>query len=76
MKAYVYPNPVSDQLILEIPGNTNLISYEIHDAFGVLVIKGEVATKSSIDTKQLVPGVYFVQIGNAGLAAIRKFVKE
>ena len=76
MKAYVYPNPVSDQLILEIPGNTNLISYEIHDAFGVLVIKGEVATKSSIDTKQLVPGVYFVQIGNTGLAAIRKFVKE
>ncbi|HSF87888.1 MAG TPA: GEVED domain-containing protein, partial [Saprospiraceae bacterium] len=76
MKAFVYPNPVSGQLILELRGNINPVPYEIHDAFGVLVLKGEVATKSFVNTKELVPGVYFIQIGKTGEASIRKFVKE
>jgi photosystem II stability/assembly factor-like uncharacterized protein len=72
----IYPNPVSDQLMIEVPGNTKLIPYEIHDAFGALVFSGEVAEKSYVDTKALVPGIYFIQIGIAGQTVNRKFVKE
>jgi len=73
---HLYPNPVSNELYIETPGNSSFMQYEIHDAYGVLVLKGEVATKSIVDTKELVPGVYFIQIGKPGQASIRKFVKE
>ena len=73
---HLYPNPVSNELYIETPGNSSFMQYEIHDAYGVLVLKGEVATKSIVDTKELVPGVYFIQIGKTGQASIRKFVKE
>ena len=73
---HLYPNPVSNELYIETPGNSSFMQYEIHDAYGVLVLKGEVATKSIVDTKELVPGVYFIQIGKPGQTSIRKFVKE
>lgn len=76
MNVFIYPNPISNQLIIELPGSTKLTPYQIHDAFGRLVIKGEVTEKCIVNTKKLVPGVYFIHIGKDGGGENRKLVKE
>ncbi len=72
----LYPNPVSNELYVETPGNTRLMQYEIHDALGVVTSKGEFSEKVKVETSRLAPGMYWVHIQGGGFDAIKKFVKE
>lgn len=71
----VYPNPVGDQLKLDIPGDA--LQYSIYTMTGEIWTQ-QVLTSTSIDTSMLVPGIYFVSIEDkvSKVKRVSRFVKQ
>jgi hypothetical protein len=59
-KIKVYPNPVSDELIIEIRGNKDRIGFEILNSMGQSVFKGTLVEKTVVQTTTFSPGAYFL----------------
>lgn len=72
---YIYPNPVSNQLHIEYPGNTLLSPLIIRNAIGVKTLESEMTDKAIIETHTMTPGVYYIQLGEKGNVIVRRFVK-
>ena len=72
----VYPNPVKDQLTVEARGIADVLPFEIFDAIGHIIHKGEFTIHTMIRTDQYTPGVYYIKIKGDGYVVMRKFVKE
>lgn len=63
-EAKVYPNPMSESLIVEIAQFEN-VSYQMIDASGRLVIENQLSdVETSIQTGQLEPGAYQLILKN------------
>jgi PKD repeat protein len=66
----LYPNPVADNLTLQINSNTgNTITYALYDVYGKLILNQKAKLVSGenqlqINTSELTEGVYFVHIVN------------
>ncbi len=67
LMATVFPNPTSDQLILNIGQfNTNDLFFQIFDINGKLLKRDRITTEQTfIDMASLAPAIYFVQISQA-----------
>jgi len=76
LKINLYPNPVSNELFIEIPDNNDIIEFEILNAVGLVVDKGTFTEKVKIETGKLLPGMYFIKLEDHGFEVIQKFVKE
>ena len=74
--AKIYPNPVVEELNIELPGNSVQMNYEIINAAGLIVIKGFFTEKAVISTISLAPGMYLVKFGSEEVFDIRKIIKE
>ncbi len=72
----VYPNPVADELTLEAKWNTLPITYDIYNAIGQLLYKGEMHEKQTLYTSSYAPGVYFIRFNYDGKLIYKKVVKE
>ncbi len=79
----IYPNPVSDELIIENKGNKEKIDFEILNSTGQVVFKGSLTEKTVVQTTNLVPGIYLIKsqnlhTGQAGgkTFELKKVVKE
>ncbi len=72
----VYPNPVADELTIEAKWNTLPISYDIYNAIGQLLYKGEMHEKQTLYTSGYAPGVYFIRFNYDGKLIYKKVVKE
>ncbi len=72
----VHPNPVADELTLEAKWNTFPISYDIYNAIGQLLYKGEMQEKQILYTASYSPGVYFIRFNYNGRLIYKKVVKE
>lgn len=70
-KFNLYPNPATNHIRIEMPDN-GLFFGKIFDIRGVAVQNLNIQGDENIDITALVPGMYFVQIGNF---KIEKFVK-
>jgi hypothetical protein len=71
----VYPNPVSDELIIEIEGNKNNPSIEILNLIGQVVFEGNLSEKTVVQTSKFSPGIYLMKIENCGSYEFKKIVK-
>ena len=71
----VYPNPVSDILIIEIEGNKDRTGFEILNSIGQIVFKGTLSDKTVVQTINFSPGVYFVKIAIGSSFEFKKIVK-
>ena len=69
----VYPNPVKD--ILNVTNITLNSNYEIFNAAGQLVSKGNLGT-GKIAVSKLTKGIYFINIDDNGTSVKTKFVKD
>jgi hypothetical protein len=69
----VFPNPAKD--ILNISNVAANASYEIFNAAGQIVSKGNIGT-GKVAVNQLSKGVYFISVDNNGTAVKTKFIKE
>lgn len=56
-----YPNPFSDQLILQSP-NQEVLNYQIYDLSGSIQLNGHQEPGQQIETQVLDPGIYILQL--------------
>ena len=71
----IYPNPVSDKLIIEIEVNKNNQSVEILNSMGQVVFEGKLSEKTIVQTSNFSPGIYFMKIENCGSFEFKKILK-
>jgi hypothetical protein len=72
----VYPNPVSNELIIEIDGNTEKLNFEILNTIGQVVFKGNLVEKTTVQTSNFAPGVYLIKLKNGKTFEFKKIIKE
>jgi photosystem II stability/assembly factor-like uncharacterized protein len=71
-----YPNPVRDQLIIEMDNNTLEMEFEIVNFIGQVIHRGHVTERAIINTSSLAPGVYTVKVMSGDEFDFRKVIKE
>lgn len=72
----VYPNPVSNELIIENTVNNDKLYYEILNSIGQVVYSGSVIGKTTIETTSLSSGVYLIKLDNGKTINFKKLVKD
>jgi hypothetical protein len=72
----VYPNPVSDELIIETGDISKLQYFEITNAIGQVVNKGQFINRTIVGTRNFRPGVYILKLENGNFIEFKKIIKE
>jgi uncharacterized delta-60 repeat protein len=72
----VYPNPVSNELHIEIEGNNEQIKVEVLNSMGQVVFNGNIVEKTTVQTSNFAPGFYLIKIGNDKTFELKKIIKE
>lgn len=72
----VYPNPVTNELTIEIAGNNERISFVIINSMGAVVYKGEINQKITVHTLHFAPGTYIIKFENDKTHKFKKVIKE
>lgn len=75
----IYPNPVKNQLTVEIPSSKSKIQnsrLEISDIFGQVISTTNINKNHTIDTSNLVSGIYLIRLHSNNKTYIKKFIKE
>ncbi|NVO10072.1 MAG: T9SS type A sorting domain-containing protein, partial [Bacteroidales bacterium] len=72
----VYPNPVSNELIIRIEGNTTKLKFEIFNSIGQSVFKGEFIESTVIQTRNFVSGIYLIKFENGKTFEFKKVIKQ
>jgi hypothetical protein len=74
---FIYPNPASDNLIVEVSENGINSIFEVYDVQGKQIIQKILRKeKTSIDITDLASGIYYVEVKTGDGIAVKKFVKE
>jgi C1A family cysteine protease/photosystem II stability/assembly factor-like uncharacterized protein len=69
----VYPNPVSDEIFIEIENNCELINFEILNSYGQVIYRSSLIEKAVLPAGNLPSGIYLLKLENRG---IYKFIKD
>lgn len=69
----IYPNPVSNELFLDIPNNLST-EYAIYNQVGTLFLTGNIRGNASINVSDLTAGIYFIQLKNDYSKEVLKFM--
>jgi hypothetical protein len=73
----LYPNPVKNMLILDIPGSGKESMLYLYNMNGNLILERKVQTgKTELDVSDLKNGVYFVRVINGKTTVNLKVIKE
>lgn len=72
----VYPNPVADQLTIEMEGNGQPVTYEILNASGQVISTGTMTSKKVIATGDFAAGVYVIRLDNDKTVQFEKIIKR
>ena len=72
----VYPNPFSNELIIEMEGNYEKLNFEILNSIGQVVFKGNLVKKTTLQTNNFPAGVYLVKLQNDKTYEFKKIIKE
>lgn len=73
----VYPNPVENQLTIELPANQPTAKYSIYDITGKLIIQSSTnQTKTKVDVSTLYTGMYLLKLEVGSESLMTKFTKQ
>ncbi len=72
----VYPNPVKNQLIIEKPGNTENIKFEILNSIGQVVFKGNFVERTVVQASGFPGGTYIIKIESGKTFDFKKIIKN
>ncbi|MBN2890820.1 MAG: T9SS type A sorting domain-containing protein [Bacteroidales bacterium] len=72
----VYPNPVFNELSVEIENGEKMVDYEFINIMGQIVKKGKISQKEVIQTSDLSNGVYMLKIIDKSNTQIIKIIKQ
>ena len=71
----IYPNPVSEELIIESVKNEK-ISFDIINSIGQIVYKGNLLDKTTVNTSNFNPGIYIVKLKVGKVYTYKKILKK
>lgn len=72
----IYPNPTTDKLFVKYFGiNSEIITLNIYNAYGKLVIRRELENEDIIDLQNLENGFYFIEMYSENLCVTEKILK-
>ena len=74
-KIVVYPNPVTNELIIEYEGNIEKTDFVIVNSTGQIVFAGFLFEKTEIETENFTPGLYFIKLRSGKTIEFRKVIK-
>jgi hypothetical protein len=72
----IYPNPVSNELIIEIKENKEQTDFEILNSTGQVVYSGNIIQKTAVNTSKFSSGVYLIKIKNGTSFEFSKIIKD
>ncbi len=72
----IYPNPVSDELIIETEDPGKMVTITIFNQLGNTLYSGNSTGKVRIPVTTYPPGIYFIKLQGEKINTIKKFVKE
>ena len=72
----IYPNPVSNQLSIEIDKNNQNVNLEIVNSAGQIVYRDNLISKKVVDMSNFAAGVYLVRLESIYISEIIKVIKE
>ncbi|WP_082017086.1 T9SS type A sorting domain-containing protein [Hymenobacter sp. DG25B] len=72
----MYPNPVRDQLTIQLPGNVKGAVVTVADLTGRVQFTKTLSTEGRLDMNSLKPGIYVVTVVNGGQRFTQKIVKQ
>ncbi len=72
----IYPNPVSEELTIEISGNKETKEFEIINSIGQIVFVGNMVEKTTVKMDSYATGIYFVKLQSGGNITYKKIIKE
>lgn len=76
-KLSLYPNPTDGEINFKLSNPLdNKVTYQIFTELTVLVKKGSLNKKSSIDINDLNPGIYFLKINDGNKLITKKIIKK
>lgn len=71
----IYPNPTSNELMIEANGFEQQVEYVVFDVMGQMLVSGKFLKTKKLNTDAFVPDVYFIQFNIGGKKIWRRFVK-
>jgi endonuclease I len=71
----VFPNPVTNDFMMELKGNTQTTRYSIMNSVGSVILEGNFVESTRVNTSGFGPGMYIVRIENGKAAEYKKIVK-
>ena len=72
----IYPNPVRNELIIEISGDNENVGFEIYNSLGQVVSQVNVFEKTVVKTNDFKSGIYLIKLVSGKTVICRKIVKE
>jgi hypothetical protein len=72
----VYPNPVSNELVIEMHGNNKTVNFEIFNSMGQIVKTGSLVERTIVQVDAFLPGFYYIKLNNGKTLEYKKIVKE
>lgn len=74
-EAVIYPNPASDQLIIDISGFQNQVHFTLTDMMGRILTSGKFTDRAELSLDDLAPDVYLISFDMDGKVLWKRFVK-
>jgi len=71
----IYPNPVSDELVIKIAGKNEKLNFKILNTIGHVVFKGNIVNKVSVKTCNFTPGIYLIKFENDKMSGLKRIIK-
>jgi hypothetical protein len=75
LNSRVFPNPVSDKLIISIE-SVNPINYEIINSTGLMIQSGVFNQSTEISMQQYARGIYFLKLRVESIESIEKIILQ
>jgi len=72
----LYPNPFTNELIIETKSNTDNMHIELINSLGQVVFKGSLVEKTIIPTASFSPGIYILKVEDGKTFEFSKLIKE
>jgi hypothetical protein len=72
----IHPNPVTNELIIELTNNYEIVRFDSLNSAGQVVYQGFVKEKTIVNTAHFSTGLYQIRFENRDQFEVLKFVKE
>lgn len=72
----IYPNPVTNELTIELIDNIEIVNFEIINSVGTIVYKSSFKQKAEIQTSNFAAGAYIIKFEKGTFFQFNKVIKQ